>query len=166
MLKSKLYTVLAWLILATLFVIADQWSKQLAESTLTMGNPIIVTNWFNWNLAYNPGAAWSFMADMGGAQRWILSSLSAVVSIALAIWIARLGNSDRWLSGALACVLGGAIGNLIDRVKTGEVVDFIQWHYAGYAFPTFNIADVAITIGACLLILHSIFVPEEKQDKS
>lgn len=153
-------------VLAALIVAVDQWTKVLAESHLLFGVPQEVFSWFNLALAYNEGAAFSFMADMGGAQRWILFGVSALASIALIIWMLRIKAADRMYLLPLGSILGGAIGNGIDRYQTGRVVDFIQWHYGGYYFPTFNIADIAITCGAAVLLIMSFWFDDSTDEKA
>ncbi len=152
-----------WLLygLSTAIVVLDQWSKQVAEAAMGLGDSFAVNSWFNWALAYNEGAAWSFLSNAGGWQRWFFVVLSLVVSVALVVWIYRIWRQDKILSLSLALVLGGAIGNLIDRVLYGHVIDFIQWHYGGYYFPTFNVADMAITGGAAVMLWCSFFSTEK-----
>lgn len=152
-----------WLLygLSAAIVVLDQWSKQVAEAAMGLGDSFVVNSWFNWALAYNEGAAWSFLSNAGGWQRWFFVVLSLVVSVALVVWIYRAWREDKILSLSLALVLGGAVGNLIDRVLYGHVIDFIQWHYAGYYFPTFNVADMAITGGAAVMLWCSFFSSEK-----
>ncbi|MBX2824479.1 MAG: signal peptidase II [Gammaproteobacteria bacterium] len=144
--------------LITLFVIvADQITKLAADANLIVNRSVIeITSWFNITLHYNPGAAFSFLSDAGGWQRWFFTIISAGVSIVLCVWLYRLSRQEKLLTWSLALILGGAIGNLIDRVAYGHVIDFIQWHYKGSYFPTFNIADAAITMGALLLIISTL----------
>lgn len=138
--------------LALLVLLLDQSSKVLAQSLLEYARPVPVFSWFNLTLHYNEGAAFSFLSNAGGWQRWLFTGLAAVVSVVLAAWIWRLPR-QQWLLGvALALVLGGTLGNAIDRVLFGHVVDFVSVHYAGRYFPTFNIADSAISVGAVLLL--------------
>lgn len=143
--------------LSAVIIVLDQWSKQVAEAAMDLGDGFVVASWFNWALAYNEGAAWSFLSNAGGWQRWFFVVLSIAVSIALVVWISRVWRSERMLALSLALVLGGAVGNLIDRVLYGHVIDFIQWHYNGWYFPTFNVADMAITAGAAVMIWCSFF---------
>ena len=151
-----------WLLygMSLIVVVLDQWSKQVAEKAMNLGDSSVVTSWFNWALAYNEGAAWSFLSDAGGWQRWFFVVLSVAVSIALVVWIYRSWRQEALLAFSLALVLGGAVGNLIDRVLYGHVIDFIQWHSNGWYFPTFNVADMAITGGAIVMIWCSIFLSE------
>lgn len=147
-------------------VVLDQWSKRIAETAMNLGDSSAVTSWFNWVLAYNEGAAWSFLSNAGGWQRWFFVALSVGVSIALVVWIARSWRTEGLLAFSLALVLGGAVGNLIDRVLYGHVIDFIQWHYGGHYFPIFNVADMAITAGAAVMIWCSIFATEERAESA
>ncbi|MEZ5581903.1 MAG: signal peptidase II [Candidatus Competibacteraceae bacterium] len=139
--------------LSALVIGLDQFSKWLAEQTLTFQQPLPVLPSFNLTLMYNRGAAFSFLADAGGWQRGFFVALSAVVSVILVIWLSRLKAGQGRLAVALALVLGGAMGNLIDRLLYGHVIDFIQVYYDRWYWPAFNIADSAITIGAFLLII-------------
>ena len=153
-----------WLSLAV--VVGDQWSKSLIADLLFLCQPgncqsIVLLPVFNFTLLHNSGAAFSFLSDAGGWQRWFLVSVSSVVSVAIGVWLYRLRRSERMLSLALALILGGAIGNLIDRVLAGYVVDFIVVHYKNYYFPAFNVADAAISFGAVLLILDTLIKPKE-----
>lgn len=146
---------LAWLWLSLLVFVVDQASKFWFDNNLTMYQQIvIIPDYFSWTLAYNTGAAFSFLADAAGWQRWFFAAIAVVVSGVLVVWLKRLKPGETWLAVALALVLGGALGNLVDRVVFGHVVDFIllHWHQQWY-FPAFNVADMAITGGAILLAL-------------
>jgi signal peptidase II len=134
-------------------IVLDQVTKYYAERLLELHIPIGVVPYLNLTLTYNTGAAFSFLSDAGGWQRWFFSLLSVVVSAFIVLWIRRLGSRDLWLSFALALVLGGALGNLCDRVRLGAVVDFIDVYYESWHFPAFNMADSAISIGAVMLLL-------------
>ena len=146
-----------WLWLSGLVIGLDQLSKWLAASLLIPYQPVPVLPSFNLTLMYNTGAAFSFLADAGGWQRWFFLLLSLVISIALVIWINRLKRSDLWLAIALSLILGGAVGNLIDRVLHGHVIDFIEVYYKRWYWPAFNLADSAITVGAVLLVIDNLF---------
>lgn len=148
-----------WYSLALLIIVLDQVTKGLAEQYLEYGRPVVLTSWFNLTLQYNPGAAFSFLSDAGGWQRYFFSVIAVVISAVLVVWLYRLPTTQRLLPLSLALILGGAIGNLWDRVVLGHVVDFISVHYGGYFFPAFNIADSAITVGAVLMILDSVLAP-------
>lgn len=141
-------------------IIIDQVSKVYFDSSLEINERIPVMPMFNFTLHYNEGAAFSFLNDAGGWQRWLFTAISSIVSIILIVWLYRLTIKERWLSLALALILGGAIGNLIDRVIYGHVVDFIQWYYQSWYFPTFNVADAAIFVGGAILIVTTIFTPD------
>jgi len=116
---------------------------------------------FNFTLLHNAGAAFSFLSDAGGWQRWFLVAVSTLVSGAIVVWLYRIRSTEKLLALALALILGGAIGNLVDRALVGYVVDFIVVHYQHYYFPAFNVADSAITVGAMLLILDTLLKPRE-----
>jgi signal peptidase II len=145
---------LAWLWLSVLILVIDQASKYYFENTLSLYQQIIVIpDYFSWTLAYNTGAAFSFLADSSGWQRWLFALIAVVVSAVLVVWLKRLGRDETWLAIALALVLGGALGNLYDRVAIGHVIDFIFVHWKEHGFPAFNVADSAITVGAIMLAL-------------
>jgi signal peptidase II len=139
--------------LSGLVIILDQITKVIAESNLDYRVPDNVFAGLNMTLVYNKGAAFSFLSDAGGWQRWFFMALSLVISIVLIIWLRNLDKSRVYLAGGLALILGGAVGNLIDRSLYGYVIDFIDVYYSSWHWPAFNIADSAITIGAGLLIL-------------
>ena len=149
-----------WLWLSLLVIILDQVTKTLAETLLVMHRPVPVLPSFNLMLTYNSGAAFSFLADSGGWQRWFFLGLGATVSIGLIVWLHRLKIEEKRLAFALALILGGAVGNLIDRTWLGQVIDFIQLYYDRWYWPAFNIADSAITLGAMLLVLDSFWTRE------
>ena len=146
---------LGWLVLSLLVLVIDQVSKAHFEGTLEMFQQIVVIpDYFSWTLAYNTGAAFSFLADGGGWQRWLFALIAVVVSAVLVVWLKRLGRNDTWLAIALALVLGGALGNLYDRIALGHVIDFILVHWQNrWYFPAFNFADSAICVGAIMLAL-------------
>ncbi|AMN78846.1 MULTISPECIES: signal peptidase II [Pseudomonas] len=146
---------LGWLVLSLLVLVIDQVSKAHFEGSLQMFQQIVVIpDYFSWTLAYNTGAAFSFLADGGGWQRWLFALIAVVVSAVLVVWLKRLGRDDTWLAVALALVLGGALGNLYDRIALGHVIDFILVHWQNrWYFPAFNFADSAITVGAIMLAL-------------
>ena len=150
-----------WLWLSSLVVILDQLSKQIAENSLLLHKPLAVFPGFNWTLMYNKGAAFSFLSQAGGWQRWFFIILSSAISIALIIWLKQLKKDQQVLSAGIAFILGGAIGNVIDRSLYGHVIDFIQVYYKDFYWPAFNLADSAITLGAGLLILD-MFIEYKK----
>ena len=151
---------LRWYGLALLVVVLDQYTKGLAQSALEYGRPVEVFSWFNLTLQYNRGAAFSFLSDAGGWQRYFFSVVAVVISAVLVVWLYRMPRQQRLLALALALILGGALGNVWDRLALGHVVDFISVHYGGYYFPAFNIADSAISVGAALMIFDSLFGQE------
>jgi signal peptidase II len=147
-----------WLGLSALVIVLDQLTKGWVTSSFQSGDSITVTGFFNLVLAYNTGAAFSFLADAGGWQRTFFVAI-AVIAAVFIVYLLRKPQNHALLNAALALILGGAIGNVIDRIRLGHVVDFIQVHAAGYYWPAFNIADSAITIGAALLIWDSFRKP-------
>ncbi|MGA0032358.1 MAG: signal peptidase II [Burkholderiales bacterium] len=140
-----------WLLIAAVVVALDQVTKYVAVDALTGQPPVAVTSFFNLLLVYNRGAAFSFLAGMGGWQRELFSVIAVLASIWI-IWMLRRYSQQTLFSIALSLVLGGAIGNLIDRVTVGAVVDFLDFHAFGWHWPAFNVADSAITCGVALLI--------------
>ena len=156
---------LSWLWLSLLVLVIDQASKFYFESKLEMFQQIvIIPDLFSWTLAYNTGAAFSFLADSSGWQRWLFALIAIVVSCVLVVWLKRLGRNDTWLAIALALVLGGALGNLYDRIALGHVIDFILVHWQNrWYFPAFNFADSAITVGAIMLALD-MFKPKKTEE--
>lgn len=149
-----------WYRLALVVVILDQLVKRLVTAKLEYGVPVVIWPVFDLTLQHNTGAAFSFLHDAGGWQRWFFTGVAVVVSAVLALWMARLRRDQRLLLGSLALILGGAVGNLIDRIRFGYVVDFISVHWGGHYFPAFNIADSAITVGAGLLLLDMLLNPQ------
>ena len=145
-----------WYALAALVLAGDQLSKLAASEWLDYALPQRVFSWFDLTLHHNPGAAFSFLSGAGGWQRWLFTGLAIAVSGVLLEWLRRLPPGRWLLSLALALVLGGALGNLVDRLLHGYVIDFISVHYREWYFPTFNIADSAISVGAALVILDSL----------
>ena len=150
-----------WYVLALVIFILDQVSKYWITANFDYGQPWVITSFFNFTLLHNTGAAFSFLSEAGGWQRWFFSVVAFVISIIVVVWLARLDKTETHEALALALVLGGALGNLCDRVVLGHVVDFIVVHYQSYYWPAFNIADSAICIGAGLLVLLSF-----KQDQT
>jgi signal peptidase II len=138
-------------------VVLDQLTKYWAESALAPYQPVPVLPFLNWTLVFNPGAAFSFLSDAGGWQRWLFTALAIGVSGLLVYWLRQTPRSQRLVGIAYALILAGAIGNVIDRIRCGHVVDFIDVHWRGWHFPAFNIADAAITLGAVALIASLLF---------
>ena len=153
---------LPWLGLALILLIADQFTKVLIVGHYQLGDSTRVTSFFNIVRVHNTGAAFSFLASAGGWQRWFFTVLGICAALFI-LWMLKSHSGQRLFSFALACILGGAIGNVIDRVLYGYVVDFLQFHWSwlepifpGGYFPAFNIADAAITVGAMALILDEL----------
>lgn len=157
---------LRWLWLTACVIVLDQVTKQIAQTVLTPYEPVSVVPSFNLALMYNTGAAFSILADAGGWQRWFFVVLSAAVSCFLVAWMSRLHRDEPLLAAALSLILGGAIGNLIDRVFFGHVIDFIQVYYASWYWPAFNVADSAITVGAMLLVVSTFVSPRTGRSKN
>ena len=151
---------LRWLWLAAGVVVADQLTKAAVVAALHDGGGWPVTGWFTLVLTYNTGAAFSFLADAPGWQRWFFAVIAAAASVFLVYMLKRGGS--RVASAGMALILGGALGNLWDRMAVGKVVDFLLFHYGTWSWPAFNVADSAITVGAALLILDS-FRPRHPQ---
>lgn len=147
-----------WLWISVLVIAVDQLSKLWIERNMTLGETFQVLPVLDIVRAHNPGAAFSFLADAGGWQRWAFSGVAVVVSALLIYWLRTVSLATHsLLAGGLTLILGGAIGNVIDRFEHGYVVDFVHAHWAGAYFPAFNVADAAISIGAGLVILDALF---------
>ncbi len=143
-----------WLSLATFIIILDQITKLWISQIFVYGESMAVTNFFNLVLVHNSGAAFSFLSNAGGWQRWLFSAIAATASVWI-IWLLRKHKQDKLFCFALTLILGGALGNLIDRAAYGYVVDFLDFYWNTYHFPAFNIADSAVTCGAGLLLWES-----------
>ena len=156
---------LKWLWLSGLVVVLDLASKALMSSVLELHQALPIFPGFNLTLRHNPGAAFSFLSDASGWQRWFFALIAALVSVAIVLCLKRLSAQQRWLAVALALILGGALGNLWDRITLGYVVDFIEVYYRQWYWPAFNVADSAISVGAVILVLDSLFGKHgEKRD--
>jgi len=146
-----------WLWITALVIVVDQLSKFWIVSNLALYESIEALPVLNIYRTFNLGAAWSFLADAGGWQRWVFTALALAVSVVLVYWLRKLVLARHaLLTGGLTLILGGAIGNLIDRVRLGHVVDFIQVHWGAAFFPSFNVADSAISIGAVFVVLDAL----------
>ena len=152
---KKPANLLPWLGIALLVILIDQFTKTLILGAFQHGDSRTVTSFFNVVRVHNVGAAFSFLAGASGWQRWFFVGLGAVAAVFI-VWMLRSHGGQRLFSWALSLILGGAIGNVLDRLLHGYVVDFIQVHAAGWYFPSFNVADSAITVGAVLLILDEL----------
>jgi signal peptidase II len=154
-----------WLLLSALVVLADQLSKSYITSHYGEFEFTTVLPILDITRMHNVGAAFSFLATASGWQRWLFISLAAIVSIGIVVWLYRMPRSQGLLACGLALVLGGAIGNVIDRIRLGAVIDFIHFHWDRAYFPAFNIADSAITVGAACLILDALLEPKRARAK-
>ena len=150
---------LRWVVLILLILAADQATKLWVLAALQPYEVIPVMPSLNLTLVFNEGAAFSFLADAGGWQRWFFVALALVVSVVLLVWLWRLKPEDRLTAAGLSLVAGGAIGNLIDRIAYGHVVDFVDVYWRAWHWPAFNVADSAITVGVGLLLLEA-FLPK------
>jgi signal peptidase II len=153
---------LPWFAVAALVIVADQLTKHMIQARFAFGESVPVTDFFSLVLAFNTGAAFSFLAGAGGWQRSFFIAVAAGAA-ALIVWMLRKHAHERWFCFGLALILGGALGNLWDRIVLGHVVDFLLFHYAGWYFPAFNVADSAITVGAVMLILDGMRGNAEKE---
>ena len=148
----------AWLLMSALIVVLDLWTKGLATESLSLYRPVELTSWLNMTLAHNYGAAFSFLSDAGGWQRWLFTGLALVVTLVLIVWLLRLPAREKLTGAALGLIIGGAIGNLVDRILHGYVVDFIDVYYREWHWPAFNLADSAITGGVILLLIDGLLL--------
>jgi len=149
---------ITWMVVAVTIVFADQLTKWAIVEWVPLYDKIPLNSFINITHQKNPGAAWSFLANAGGWQRWFFVVLSTGVSVLIAVWLWRIRNAGQMLlSAGLALVLGGAVGNLVDRILLGHVTDFIQVMFGSWAFPSFNVADAGISVGAALLIIDALF---------
>jgi signal peptidase II len=149
---------LPWLLLSVVVIVLDQWSKYWVLTSLPEYTAVpVVDGFWNWYRTYNTGAAFSFLSDAGGWQKYLFSILAFGISGLLTWWLARTPRSDWRTALPFALVVGGAIGNVIDRLLHGKVIDFIQWYWNDYHWPAFNIADSAIVAGAVGIALFGLF---------
>lgn len=154
---------LIWLLITLAVVVLDQWTKHLVSSALTFGDRVVVLPFLDLIYARNPGAAFSLLADAGGWQRWFFTVVALGMSLVLLAWLLRLPRGSKWMPVTLTLVLGGAIGNVIDRIRFGYVEDFLLLYWQEYMFPAFNVADIAITAGAIMLIIDAFVLSRDKQ---
>lgn len=157
---------LKWLWLSLVALILDQWSKIAIDSSMRLYESIAVSPFFNLTYVHNTGAAFSFLSDAGGWQRWFFAAMAIIISLVLTVWLYRLKKHETLLAIALSLVLGGAIGNLIDRLAYGYVIDFLDVYYQSWHWPAFNIADSAISLGVFLMLLDSFKVGENSKDNN
>ena len=149
---------LNWLLLSVAIIIADQITKWVVLTHFQLHESMpVIDGLLSWTLAFNEGAAFSFLSDAGGWQRWFFTVLAIVVTTIMVVWLKRTERGDWRTALPLALVVGGAVGNVIDRIRLGHVVDFIDVHYGPWSWPAFNIADSAISVGAVMLIVFGLF---------
>ncbi len=146
----------SWFALALAVVVLDQFTKLWAVGGLQLHRPVELLPFLNLTLVHNTGAAFSLLADAGGWQRWFFTALTGVICAGIGVWLVRIARSERLTATCLALILGGAIGNLVDRLRLGYVIDFVDVHAAGWHWPAFNVADAAISCAAVLLIVSSL----------
>ncbi len=152
-----------WLWLSLLAVILDQGSKLAIASSMQLYESIQIMPFFKLTYVHNTGAAFSFLSEAGGWQRWFFAGLALAISVVIAVWLTRLKKHETLLAVALALVLGGAVGNLIDRLAYGYVIDFLDVYYDAWHWPAFNIADSAITLGVILMLAESFGLVQAKK---
>jgi signal peptidase II len=155
---------LPWLWLSLAVVVADQVSKAMIVASFELYDRVQLLPVFGITRLHNTGAAFSFLASAGGWQRWFFITIAVVVTTLVCVWLRRMPRRGQgWLAASLALIVGGAIGNVIDRVFHGHVVDFLSFHWDRWFFPAFNVADAAITVGAVILLIESLFEGRRKQ---
>jgi signal peptidase II len=155
---------LKWLWVTGLVLLLDQASKLLIDSGMRLYDSIALLPFFNLTYVHNTGAAFSFLSEAGGWQRWLFAGLAVVMSSAIGIWLSRLQKHETLMALALSLVLGGAIGNLIDRIAYGYVIDFLDVYYQTWHWPAFNVADSAICVGVGLMLLESFGIGRKTAD--
>lgn len=155
---------LRWLWLAVAVIVLDLLTKYAASHFLSYAQPVEVLPFFNLTLLHNTGAAFSFLADHSGWQRWFFATVAIGASIGLTVWLSRIRADEKLLAIALPLIIGGALGNLYDRLIHGYVVDLLSFHVAGWYYPAFNVADIGITLGAVGLIWES-FMGDRRRKK-
>lgn len=151
-----------WLWLSLIVILLDQATKQIADAMLTYGDSVGILPFFDFTLLYNKGAAFSFLSDQDGWQRWFFIVLALVVTGVMLAWLSRLKREEKWVAVSLSLIIGGAVGNLIDRIHMGQVIDFIHLHYQGYYWPAFNIADSAIFIGVAIMLFDAFVLARKR----
>ncbi len=156
---------LRWYVISATVLLLDQLTKLWVMTDFTLGDSRYISGFFNLVRAHNEGAAFSFLSDAGGWQRWFFSIVSSVISLVIIVWISRLPKQRVLEALALALILGGALGNLYDRLVLGYVVDFLDFHWAGWHFAAFNVADMAISMGAAIMIVDALFFADARESK-
>ena len=152
---------LRWFAIAATVLLLDQITKLWIMTDFVLGDSRYISSFFNLVRAHNEGAAFSFLSDAGGWQRWFFTFLSSAISLVIIVWLTRLPKQKIIEALALSLILGGALGNLYDRVTLGYVVDFLDFHWAGWHFAAFNVADMAISVGAGLIVIDALFFAEK-----
>lgn len=156
---------LRWIWITVLVIVADLVSKFFATTFLSLHEPVALMPSLNFLLAYNSGAAFSFLSSASGWQRWFFVIIAVAISIMIVVWLRRMPTQERLSGVALSFILGGAIANVWDRIQYGYVIDFIDVYYGQWHWPVFNLADSAITLGAVLLIIDTLFVSKKGSDE-
>jgi len=157
------FIMLKWLWLSLLALVLDQGSKLAIAGSMKLYESIQIMPFFKLTYVHNTGAAFSFLSEAGGWQRWFFAGLALAISVVIAVWLTRLKKHETLLAVALALVLGGAVGNLIDRLAYGYVIDFLDVYYESWHWPAFNIADSAITLGVVLMLAESFGLVHPKE---
>ncbi len=158
MVPEKVVNMLKCLWLSLIVLVLDQWSKIAVDSAMYLYQSIAIAPYFNLTYVRNTGAAFSFLSEAGGWQRWFFSAMAIAICAVLIVWLYRLKKNETLLAIALSLVLGGALGNLIDRLAYGYVIDFVDVYYQNWHWPVFNVADMAISLGVFLMLLESFGV--------
>jgi len=156
------FSMLKWLGLSLFAILLDQGTKLAVDGSMKLYQSISILPFFKLTYVHNTGAAFSFLSEAGGWQRWFFAGLALAISCGIAVWLARLKPHETLLAVALSLVLGGAMGNLIDRLAYGYVIDFLDVYYQTWHWPAFNIADSAITLGVILMLLESFGLVKPK----
>ena len=159
---QKSPTALIWLVLSIVLILLDQWTKQIATANLQYGESVpFIAGFWDWTLAHNTGAAFSFLANSGEWAHWFFVVMKITVSLVLIVLLFKMPRNHWRDALPYSLIISGALGNLVDRFRFGYVVDFIEWYYKSYSWPVFNIADSCIVLGAALLILFSFGKKDE-----
>jgi len=164
--EQSSWGMLPWAGLSALIFILDQLTKQFASAELALYGSVEVLPFFNFTLAHNYGAAFSFLAGAGGWQRWFFTIIAVLVSVILVVWLKRMKKNEIWIAIAVALILGGALGNVYDRIMLGYVVDFLHFYWQDWHFPAFNLADSFIFVGAFMMIVDTFRQPETKDSEN
>lgn len=160
--KIPMPNALSWLVLSAVMLVLDQVTKWFAVAFLQFQQPVpFIPGFWNWTLTHNTGAAFSFLADAGGWQHWFFTALATVVCVALVIGLRYTPRADWRTALPFALVISGALGNVIDRLRFGYVVDFVDWYWRDFHWPVFNVADSCIVGGALMMVLFSLRPPRK-----